>query len=107
MRLIDANALEKEICKDCKLYEKCLGSPHKCGMIEVVYKQPTIEAEPVKRGQWNDHCNEVICSNCKAEFDYEMLIFIANGLESEYVCGMTCRCPKCGSYNRYGGADNG
>ena len=67
VRLIDANALEKEICGLCKIYEKCLGSPYKCGPIETVHKQPTIEPE-VRHGRWilssDEQYEYCTCSEC-------------------------------------------
>ena len=66
-------------------------------------ERQTISAELVKHGKWTDDTTDVVCSNCKSEFNYEMLIFIARGIKSKHVDGMTCRCPKCGSYNIYGG----
>ena len=76
-----------------------------CGSVPLEYikQMQTIEAGPVKQGKWTDDTTDVVCSNCKARFEYEMLIYIAYGIKAEFVDGMTCRCPKCGSYNRYGG----
>lgn len=111
VRPIDRQALIKDMCNN-KTDAKCLCYPncYPCDFSEarrIADIQPTIEAEPVRQGRWNDDCTEVVCSICKSEFSYEMLIFIARGIKSEHVDGMTCRCPKCGSYNIYGGDENG
>ena len=67
----------------------------------------TLKVDPIINGKWIDDTTDVVCSTCKCMFDYEMLIFIAEGKEAESVDGMTCRCPACGSYNRYGGDSDG
>ena len=103
-----AQAIEAYLCSKCELNsEFCpvYNCPH-LDCTEILKSVPTIEAELVKHGKWTDDTTDVVCSNCKARFEYEMLILIARGIKSEHVDGMTCRCPKCGSYNIYGGDDN-
>jgi len=111
--LIDRQAALKKMCETCKYCEKFqngMRETHpdfvtdKCNMYKFIAEQPTIEP---KRGEWIDDRTDIICSNCKTGFNYEMLLFIREALESGTVDGMECRCPKCGSYNQYGGADNG
>lgn len=49
---------------------------------------PTIDAEPVKHGQWLEtrDSNKKLCSNC------EVIHFIA-----QYPCGEAHYCPNCGA----------
>lgn len=50
VRLIDANALHEKICKDSKNnYEASLNIAQVLLYIETA---PTVEAEPVRHGQW-------------------------------------------------------
>ena len=60
-------------------------------MREAINELPTVEAELVKHGKWTDDTTDVVCSNCKARYEYEMLILIARGIRSKHVDGMTCR----------------
>lgn len=60
-------------------------------------------ANPTVIGEWIDDRADVVCSHCKTSFKYDMLLYIQQGTGVEKVDGMICRCPKCGSYNRYGG----
>ena len=91
VRLIDANALRKDIHTS---YSDDLG------ILEHIDNAPTIEAQPVKRGKWIDvdyktmehgfietYPNEgVCCSECRTGFKKSHL------LVREY-------CPACGSHN--------
>ena len=91
MRLIDADELKRDFCTGC--IENC---PNECDEIQIINSQPTIEAEPVRRGRWirdgydfqhgNDwiHCSECgkrginvpadltnYCPNCGAKMEEE------------------------------------
>lgn len=90
MRPIDADALEKEICNLCKIQEKCLGSPYKCGPIETLHKQPTIEADRPAReepepARWLHRKRNgyavLVCSACEKQ-------------KEGYT--RTAYCPHCG-----------
>lgn len=50
-RLIDANALIKEICSDCALFldQTCDGERTSCYPSSIVRKQKTVDAVPVVR----------------------------------------------------------
>ena len=73
MRLIDANALKKDLSEFN--YDMAL---------RIVDTQPTIEAEPVKRGKWkiNSDGYYPYCSECKGE--------PGSGKMTDY-------CPNCGA----------
>ena len=72
-RLIDANALMKRICgHECGMYpEDCDGMESEtvpCNFHTYVSEAPTVDAVPVKRGEWIvppvDSDNRVYCSVC-------------------------------------------
>ena len=50
---------------------------HWTGIKAMLLKQPTIEAEPVRRGKWTSRTNEskhtdwYSCSGCGGQFDYK------------------------------------
>ena len=73
MRLIDANALKKDLSEFN--YDMAL---------RIVDTQPTIEAEPVKRGKWkiNSDGYYPYCCECKGE--------PGSGKMTDY-------CPNCGA----------
>ena len=107
MRLIDADALKDDFCKPCDrsetgyTIEEC--REHGCGMMSVIDKQTTIEAEPVKHGRWIDSCGHPLA----------MQLALNSGKCSE--CGLYSGlwainqpykyCPFCGA-RMDGGADN-
>ena len=93
MRMIDADALKKELSGFN--YDMAL---------RIVDTQPTIDAEPVRHGRWNDKPDEYSgtciirhCSECGWS------VFKGNPL---YDFGHWNYCPNCGA-EMYGGADNG
>lgn len=52
-RLIDADALQRKICRakcGCE-YEDC-GNEGDCAFDHFIFHAPTIEAEPVRHGEW-------------------------------------------------------
>lgn len=83
VRLIDANALEKDFTD---WYDRAY--PRDKELIEIailsVKDAPTIEAEPVKHGRWKLRCygDYPYCSNCNNE---------PKGRE------ITLFCPNCGA----------
>ena len=84
MRLIDADALDAQIYNDIPI--KVFGSVARmANMRELVSKQPTVDAAPVKHGRWKDvgslscRCSEcgckndretMFCPNCGAKMDF-------------------------------------
>lgn len=82
MRLIDANALRYEIVK----YFDGLPIQGHYDMLKMVDKAPTIEAELVKKGKWED----VFCSVCGEEAITEW-----NDTGGEHI--FSPYCPNCGA----------
>lgn len=76
VRLIDANALYREVKTECNPYGKpTIGFDDGKKVLELIDAAPTIEAEPVRRGWWilcedqhgvdNDNNNYAyFCSQC-------------------------------------------
>lgn len=70
MRLKDADALINKLCKDC-MEGYCA---RECYEVHLIKEQPTIEADPVRRGRWlfenigkpNEYC---VCSECGTQVD--------------------------------------
>lgn len=58
----------------------------------VVENAPTVEAEPVKQGQW---INNTFCSECK-RFPVDVSVSISNQELTKYFS----RCPHCGTRMR-------
>lgn len=57
MRLIDADALSSDICKDCNAVQNGACNYDICPLVAWIEAAPTIEAEPVRHGEWKDnHC---------------------------------------------------
>ena len=85
MRLIDADELARDHCKDCSLdvQNSCKTDPV-CASLMWIVNAPTVDAEPVRHGKWIVENEESIrCSECcfnraniKMPLDY---------------------CPKCGA----------
>ena len=76
MRLIDADKLWKDITTNI---EEC------ADILEIIEKQPTIEAEPVRHGKWlSSPTGWIYCSVCHREPPGE------TNQRSEY-------CPNCGA----------
>lgn len=101
MRLIDANALYREVKTECNPYGKpTIGFDDGKKVLKLIDAAPTIEAEPVRRGHWvltrdeqYEYCH---CSECGYDTGENWMI----GSEIPY-------CSQCGSKNYDGGADNG
>lgn len=97
MRLIDAdNFLKSEIhrCGCVPLVGSCTND--NVSLKERLEQEPTIEAELVKRGEWESseklwETQTVRCSNCKAEMYVEDLCNVSDD------SGMLpAFCPRCG-----------
>lgn len=106
VRLIDANALIKDIAESIRLADewekearekedehgiKCAIDTRRAlfAMISRVKEAPTIEAEPVRRGRW---INDTFCSECK-RFPVDVSVSISNQELTKYFS----RCPHCGA----------
>lgn len=87
MRPIDADALKEYKCSVCENRERCEDRETVCSDIAEIDEQPTIEAEPVKRGRWeyDKTRDQHFCSMC-GNFTYYSY------LEDEI---MTKYCPEC------------
>jgi hypothetical protein len=85
VRLIDANALRKDIHTS---YSDDLG------ILEHIDNAPTIDEQPVKHGTWERTDMFVKCSECGVELldDAFFGIHVFND-------GYMPFCPNCGSYN--------
>lgn len=92
MRLIDADDLLRDTCNECKAYyseakQSCPCNHGECDAIftaKEIQNQPTIEAEPIKHGEWiPDDYEYNHCSECSYEHE-----------SPEYV---TPYCPNCGA----------
>lgn len=78
MRLIDADALMRRLCVQCDIEShEATCDPDECFVYNViVYDAPTIEAEPVRHGTWEEEDERsaykdffVSCSKCGALLD--------------------------------------
>ena len=94
MRLIDADALMDVIREHEYRLATKQGSidygMFTLGIQQAVDEQPTIDAEPVKRGRWgtnSDRPDSLICSVCKCGFDM-------------WKHDPHNYCPNCGAYMR-------
>ena len=90
VRLIDAVALMKNVCgKECGCnFSECGidddNPDTRCVFREYVKTAPTIEAEPVRHGQWSDNGEDkYICSVCSG-YVYRWF-------------GKSDFCPRCGA----------
>ena len=93
-RLIDAEAItDHEIIDYLGIrYASCLDDVR-----DMLNDQPTIEAAPVRRGEWVKEENTWVCSVCRKE----------NGCaySEELERFLDFFCPKCGADMRKGGAN--
>lgn len=85
VRLIDANALRKAM-RNCEAVTHSIGYSD---MIAILDDSPTIEAEPMRHGQW---INDTFCSECK-RFPVDVSVPISNQELTKYFS----RCPHCGA----------
>lgn len=89
-RLIDADALKDDILKSAVMIDdRGIQTGYEIA-IELIKKQPTIDAEPVRHGQWkctylpNGFLLEQTCSECGLTFEEP------SGVDYNY-------CPNCGA----------
>lgn len=71
MRLIDADALGKELCDTCGACD--IGKSHiDCQVIKIIKSMPTIEAKPVVRAEWRTGTGifKFVCSECLNAADW-------------------------------------
>lgn len=104
MRPIDSDALKRYMCNKCGERSICEYYGFGCGTMADIDEQPTIEAKPVKHGEWifqghrdSEGRNIYCCSNC----DFYKYVFPYN------VASWRARekhCPSCGA-KMDGGAD--
>lgn len=96
MRLIDADALTELHCEGCTedVRDICKGDPV-CASLMWIVEAPTIEAEPVRHGEWRifrDGCVLLAeCSECGT-------------VQSGIAAAQWDYCPMCGC-RMDGGAD--
>lgn len=91
MRLIDADALIELLRPYGHMDEKI---PFDV-LVTDVEVQPTIEAEPVRHGRWEEYPNSAYrrCTSCKKEFEKAKFSIVAP------------RCPICGAKMNGGVSD--
>ena len=94
MRLIDADALKNLICNDCPARIRCEDSiiSGSCSDIDRIDNMPTVDAKPVKHGEWitsqlGKPTKEWKCTACQGLI---MLPVFVNNCYYDY-------CPNCGA----------
>lgn len=102
IRLIDANALVKEMCNNgmqnnCPCYPKCYPCDF-CEARRLIDKQSTIEAEPVRHGHLIEGrtFNDQRCSECGQVFRDDINFILP--VDEDGICHTPKRCPECGAY---------
>lgn len=90
MRLIDADKLRKDVLDLPNCYNGFSDTYDKAMVIDLVDEQPTVDAEPIRHGEWffqeyvdGYYCTE--CSECGEQVDHDAEI---RGWKY---------CPKCGA----------
>lgn len=63
--------------------------------LEYIKQMKTIEAEPVRHGQWIEDHTDLICSVCKWKYSDELPFMSNHGLDS--MTEAFARCPHCGA----------
>ncbi len=92
MRLIDADALKRDICKYCNdVYSDDPCEPSDCEHMRIIDSQPTIDAVEVVHGRWVKKTEDCFwyyaCSECGNPVPISQW---GNDLFSSY-------CPNCGA----------
>ena len=91
MRLIDADALHRKVKMETNPYGKpTIDYDSGVKVLEWIDKVPTVDAVPVRHGQWetnSDRPDTLICSVCKCGFDM-------------WKHDPHNYCPNCGAYMR-------
>ena len=97
MRLIDADELKSDFLREA---ERPINE-RPCVM-DIIDNAPTIDAEPVRHGQWEEKFDSLMCSECKAVFKDEI---IYTGDFGRYYIPY---CPNCGAkMDKYDEKSNG
>ena len=92
MRLIDADALKRDICQYCNdVYSDEPCEPSDCEHMRIIGNQPTIDAVEVAHGRWIKKTADCIyyyaCSECGESV-----------LRSQFGCDFFSEfCPNCGA----------
>lgn len=88
MRLIDADALVERLEKSHEYHARTSREEVLLARdIRIIKEQPTIDAEPVRHGRWEEYPDSAHrrCTNCKKEFEKAKFSILA------------LRCPICGA----------
>ena len=96
-RLIDADAFSEQYGNYYAEQGQAEGFIGTVG--ELIAKQPTVEAKPVRHGRWIEDRTDVICSSCGCRYNGELFCM-------SHEDGAFSHCPKCGA-ELDGGDDNG
>lgn len=100
MRLIDADALKKYKCSTCDNRERCEDRETVCSEIVDIDEQPTIEAEPVKRGRWIWVKNYRDCEgDIYSQYKCSCCDFVVGGVYSDK--DLAHFCDNCGADMRW------
>ena len=91
MRLIDADALASK-AKTIYMEHANVAVPTRVIPISELHLAPTIDAEPVRHGQWIEDGPRWVCSYCGTEFNDEIEFLEGYG---DYY--MPHYCPHCGA----------
>lgn len=99
MRLGDLDAL-KTALTDAVTKEVVYSLNEGVAVAKLIDAAPTIEAEPVRHGRWNDEHGDLCCSVCKTRFSDEIVF-----MNRDYDYKSLKYCPECGA-KMDGGAEN-
>lgn len=88
MRLIDADKLRKDVIDLPNTYNGFSDTYDKAMIVDIVDEQPTVDAEPIRRGHWNPWR----CSKCgeRAPIHWD-------GENRSYAEWLAPYCPSCGA----------
>ena len=101
MRLIDADALEKEVLKESDFPDDeigCLRIINEKEFIKLIQSSPTIEARPVRKMVWIEKGWDMICGCCGMSFSEMPYSYDAYAYGGKPEYGYVDRfCPNCGA----------
>lgn len=93
MRLIDADAVLKELKKSCEYHAE---NSRELSLLQrdiiIVQEQPTVDAVPVRHGKWIDMADFEQCSVCTGTHLKEV-----QGYYGKMLWVKTPYCPNCGA----------